>query len=75
MSSQLFQLISNELDSEFDSTVYTDFTRHNGLYEYAEWTLPLWAHIIVKKKMTPINAFRALTLAMTPFYVSFKGQD
>ncbi len=49
-----------------------DFTRHNGLTQYSDWTLPLWARTIQKRKLTPTNAFRAITFAMSPYYIAFK---
>jgi hypothetical protein len=52
-----------------------DYTRHNGLGEYSDWTLPLWAHLVQKRKMDPVQAFRAITLAMTPYFVAFKELD
>lgn len=52
-----------------------DYTRHNGLSSYSDWTLPLWARSIQKRKLTPPNAFRAMTFAMTPYYVAYKEQD
>jgi len=52
-----------------------DYTRHNGLSSYSDWTLPLWARSIQKRKLTPANAFRALTFAMTPYFVAYKEQD
>jgi hypothetical protein len=36
----------SEGDEPFEVTVLTDFTRHNGLTTYSEWTLPLWARSI-----------------------------
>ena len=67
----IFDLIS-EGDQDFEVNVYTDFTRHNGLSSYSEWTLPLWAHVITKRKLSSLQAFRAMTFAMTPYYLSFK---
>jgi len=49
-----------------------DFTRHNGLTQYSDWTLPLWARTIQKRKLTPTNAFRAIAFAMSPYYIAFK---
>lgn len=71
----MFEWVSNDLDDKFETTVYMDFTRHNGLSEYSDETLPLWAHVIQKKKMIPLQAFRALTLAMTPYFVTYKQMD
>lgn len=68
-------MISGEIDDEFETNVYMDYTRHNGLSEYSEWSLPLWAHIMTKRKMTALNAFRVMTFALTPFYVAFKEMD
>jgi len=67
----LFDIIS-EGDDPFEVMVYMDYTRHNGLTSYSDWTLPLWARSIQKRKLTPANAFRAMTFAMTPYYVAFK---
>lgn len=55
--------------------VYMDYTRHNGLTQYSDWTLPLWAKSIQKRKLTPIQAFRAITFAMVPYYIAFKEMD
>lgn len=55
--------------------MFIDFTRHNGLSEYSEWSLPLWAHVVQKRKMSAIDAFRAITLSMVPYYVAYKQQD
>jgi hypothetical protein len=49
-----------------------DYTRHNGLYQYSDWSLPLWAHIIAKRKLTPIQSIRAITMSMAPYYIAFK---
>ncbi len=70
----LFDIVS-EGDDHFDVTVFMDFTRHNGLTQYSDWTLPLWARTIQKRKLTPINAFRAITFAMSPYYIAYKEQD
>lgn len=71
----MFEFSSGDADDNFETTVYMDFTRHNGLTQYSDWSLPLWAHMTQKRKMTPIQAFRALTLGMTPFYVTYKQMD
>lgn len=63
------------MDDEFETNVYMDYTRHNGLSQYSEWMLPLWAHTTQKRKMSPDQAFRALTLSMTPLYVAYKQWD
>jgi hypothetical protein len=73
--SKMFELAVGDTDEQFETTVYMDFTRHNGLSEYSDWTLPLWAHVVHKRKMTPLQAFRVITLAMTPYYVTYKEMD
>ena len=65
----------SEGNDQFEVNVYTDFTRHNGLSQYSDWTLSLWARSIEKRKMNSVNAFRAITFAMTPYYVAFKELD
>lgn len=73
-ASTLFDIIS-EGDDEFEVNVLMDFTRHNGLSNYSDWALPLWARSIQKRKLTPTNAFRAITFAMSPYYIAYKEQD
>lgn len=75
ISQDLVEFIFGDIDSHFETTVYTDYTRHNALSEYSDWTIALWPHIIKKRKMTPINAFRTMTLSMAPYYVSYKKMD
>lgn len=67
----IFELIS-EGDEDFDVNVYTDYTRHNCLGSYSDWSLPLWAHVITKRKLSSIQAIRAMTFAMTPYYLAYK---
>jgi hypothetical protein len=31
--------------------------------------------MVEKRKMNPLQAFRAMTLAMTPYYMAFKSLD
>ena len=75
IQSEILQLVSSDLDNKFELTIYTDFTRHNGLSSYAQWALPLWGHVIQKRKMSALQAFRALTMAMSPFYIAYKQMD
>jgi hypothetical protein len=55
--------------------VFMDFTRHNGLSSYSDWTLPLWARSIQRRKLSAVGAFRAIAFALTPYFVAFKEQD
>jgi hypothetical protein len=64
-----------ENETRFEINTYMDYTRHNGLYEYSSWSLPLWAHICVKKKMKPCDAIAVLNFSMLPYYTAFKVQD
>jgi hypothetical protein len=73
-ASLIFELIS-EGDENFEVFVYTDFSRHNCLGSYCDWTLPLWAHTTVKRKLSTLQAMRALAFAMTPYYLAFKEMD
>ena len=75
MASKVFEWASDELDDKFERTIYMDYSRHNGLTEYSEWSLSLWPHMVEKRKMNPLQAFRAMTLAMTPYYMAFKSLD
>lgn len=59
-------------DDNFEVTVYTDFTRHNCLGSYSDWSLPLWAHVITKRKTSVIKAIRSMCLSMTPYYLAIK---
>lgn len=43
--------------------------------EYSDWALPLWAHTTIKRKLSTLQAFRAISFAMTPFYLAFKEMD
>jgi hypothetical protein len=70
----VFELIC-EGDEDFDVNVYTDFTRHNCLSSYSDWSLPLWAHAITKRKLSSLQAMRAITFAMTPYFLAFKEVD
>ena len=72
--STIFEMAS-EGDDDFEVKVYTDFTRHNGLNSYCDWTLPLWAHVSVKRKLSTLQAMRALVFAMTPIYLAYKQMD
>lgn len=72
---KMFEWASSELDDQFETKVYTDFTRHNGLSQYSSWSIGLWAHVIQKKKMTAIQAFRTITFALTPYYLAYRQQD
>lgn len=45
-----------------------DFSRHNALYEYIEYTLPLWGHLVKNKQLTPIQAMSVLNFSMIPYY-------
>lgn len=74
-ASQVFEMIAGDEDDKFEASVFIDYTRHNGPYEYSDWTLPLWAHMTVKRKMTPINAIRAMVMSMAPYYIAFKQMD
>jgi len=67
----LFDIIS-EGDDEFEVNVFMDYARHNGLSQYSDWTLPLWARSIQKRKLQPVNAFRAITFSMSPYYIAYK---
>lgn len=62
-------------DDDYEVNLYTEFTRHNCLSMYSDWSLPLWAHTIVKRKLNTLQAMRALTFAMTPYYLAFKEMD
>lgn len=75
LASRLFEWVSGDLDDKFETNVYMDFTRHNGLTEYSEWSLSLWPHVVEKRKMNPLQAFRALTFAMAPYYIAVKQLD
>lgn len=51
--SSLFEAIVGNCEADiqgFEVEVYVDFTRHNGLYEYGHWSLPIWAQIITREK-------------------------
>lgn len=74
-ATRMFEWVSGDIDAKFETTVYMDYTRHNGLSEYSEWTLSLWPHVVEKRKMSPLQAFRAITFAMTPYYVAVKQLD
>jgi hypothetical protein len=73
-ASLIFECIA-EGDDNFEVTVFTDFTRHFCLSTYSEWTLPLWAHTTIKRKLSSLQAMRALSFAMTPYYLAFKEMD
>ena len=68
------RLISQE-DPRFELSVYLDFTRHNGLYEYKNYSLPLWAHVTVKKKMKPAEALAVINFSMLPILACYRNQD
>ena len=70
-ASLIFDMIA-EGDENFEVAVYTDFSRHNCLSSYSDWSLPLWAHVITKRKLSVIKALRSMCLSMTPFYLAFK---
>lgn len=74
-ASKMFEMISNDYDDQFETAVYIDYTRHNGPYEYSDWTLPLWAHVTQKRKLSPLQAFRAITMSMAPYYIAYKQMD
>ncbi len=73
-ASTLFDIVS-EGDDGFEVNVFMDFTRHNGLNSYSDWTLPLWARSMQKRKLNAVNAFRAIAFAMAPYYIAYKEQD
>ena len=49
-----------------------NFARHNGLYEYTDCTLPLWANMYVKEKIEPSEGINLLNFSMIPYYSVFK---
>ena len=76
--SKVFDILASDFEEEMSSmevSVYLDFTRHNGLYEYGTWSLPIWAQIVTKKKMSPSKAMAALNYSMLPYYSVYKSQD
>ena len=73
-ASVVYELIG-EGDQGFDVNVYTEFTRHNCLSTYSDWALPLWGHVMSKRKLSSLQAMRAMAFAMTPFYLAFKEVD
>jgi hypothetical protein len=64
--------IASEGDDPFEVQVFMDFTRHNGLTQYSDWTLPVWARSVQKRKLSAVNAFRAMTFALSPYYIAYK---
>ena len=75
---QLYENIAAGCSKEMEGLeveIYTDFTRHNGLYQYVNWSLPVWAQMITKRKMTPVDAITALNFSMLPYISVYKGQD
>jgi len=45
-----------------------EFSRHNGLYEFSQYSIALWAHLIKKKKYSPIEAMNVINFSMIPYY-------
>lgn len=74
-ASIVLECMQAEGDDSYDVSLYTDFTRHHCLSTYSDWSLPLWAHTIIKRKLNTLQAFRAITFAMTPYYLAFKEMD
>lgn len=72
---KFFEILMAQEDPRFETGVYLDYTRHNGLYEYCSYCLPLWAHVMTKKKMKAPDALAVLNFSMLPIYTAFKGQD
>ena len=70
----IYELVS-EGDQDYEVNVFTEFTRHNCLSNYSDWSLPLWAHVITKRKLSSLAAMRAMAFAMTPYYLAFKEVD
>ena len=76
--SMLYENIVNGCAKEIDGfevEIFTDFTRHNGLYRYVNWSLPVWAQLMTKRKIGPKDAMLALNFSMLPLISVFKGQD
>lgn len=71
----IFSKLMSEEDPRFEMGVYLDFTRHNGLYEYNSYSLPLWAHVMNKKKFKPSEALAVLNFSMLPILACYRNQD
>jgi hypothetical protein len=71
----IFSRLMSQEDPRFDVAVYLDFTRHNMLYEFSNLSLPLWAHVMIKKKMKAADALAVINLSMLPIYACYKNQD
>lgn len=76
--SNLFEMIAGNCEKElegFQVEVFVDFTRHNGLYEYPQWSLPIWAQIITKRKMTANEAMAVMNFSLLPYFTVYNKQD
>lgn len=74
----VYESIAAECKKElegFEVDVYSDFTRHNGLYTYVVWSLPVWAQLVTKRKISPEDALAVLNFSMLPLISVYKGQD
>ncbi|KAL4438262.1 hypothetical protein ABPG74_009685 [Tetrahymena malaccensis] len=54
---------------------HVDASRHNGLYDYREFTIATWAHLIEKKNLSPFVALNIINFSMIPYYITYKGLD
>ncbi|KAL4460593.1 hypothetical protein ABPG72_001710 [Tetrahymena utriculariae] len=52
-----------------------DASRHNGLYNYREFTIATWAHLIEKKNLSPFIALNIIKFSMIPYIITYKGLD
>ena len=63
----LMELLKFE-DKHFGIEIYSDFSRHNSLYDYTELSLGVWVGLVFESKYSPVDA---LSLAAYSFLPNF----
>lgn len=69
MNEQVVSLAFAPGKTAFSKKLYLDYSRHNGLYEYANMTLPAWVHLCLKKNFKPEEGLAILNFTLAPYHI------
>lgn len=75
ISGMLLQVFNSLYNDSFIFNCFFDFAKHNGLYEYSQISVTVWADFVLRNNLTGIEAFKFIAYSMIPFYIELRQAE
>jgi hypothetical protein len=69
----VLQITNSVINEEVNFECFFDFARHNGLYDFSQISVVIWAEYCLKQGIRSVEAFRFMSYSMIPFYEATRG--